>query len=196
METKMIYSVGDPKKEISLQIKTLVIDEDKTNLIAGELESLLLRALKDELTEAEISEALGEDATDEIELCTEATIGTTQDGTVEIVYHENENDAQIATLSKIIFRPESPNLLAMTKKGAINTVLSFEEGRMHICAYDTPYMPFKVYVSAKTVDNRLLTEGKLKLDYVLNINDTMPQHFVITALIKDAPSDILKDFLK
>ena len=25
----MIYSIGDPKKEISLQIKTLVIDEEK-----------------------------------------------------------------------------------------------------------------------------------------------------------------------
>ena len=190
----MIYTPHDKEKEIQLEIKTLIIDEETD--VGDEIANLLSRiANEGEIPPEELDHALESDEADEIELCTEAMIATTSDGSIEIVYHENEDDAQIATLSKIIFRPESPDLLVMTKSGAINTVLSFEEGRTHICTYDTPFMPFKVYVSANRVDNRLLTDGKLKLDYILNINDTPPQHFIITATIKEAPSDILKDFL-
>ncbi|MBQ8409419.1 MAG: DUF1934 domain-containing protein [Clostridia bacterium] len=190
----MLYTPHEKDKDIILEIKTLIVDEEDD--LGEEIEKLLSRIATDgEILPEELDRALESDEANEIELCTEAVITTNAEGSIEIVYKENEDDPQIATLSKIIFRPESPNLLVMSKKGAINTVLSFEEGRMHICAYDTPYMPFKVYVSANKVDNRLLTDGKLKLDYVLNINDTPPQHFLITATVKEAPADILKDFL-
>ena len=140
----------------------------------------------------EISDALGEDATDEIELCTEGFIETNQRGQIEISYMENEEDPQLRTKSKIIFHPDEPSLVIMSKEGAISTVLSFEEGKTHICAYDTPFMPFKVYVTTKKLVNGLLESGKMKLDYILNINDTDPQHFIITITLKDAPEDILK----
>lgn len=192
----MIYTQGDERKEISLKIKTLIIDEENPNLIAEELERLLFDAMRDELTGEEIADALGEDATDEIELCTEGFIETNERGQIEISYKENENDPQIATLSKILFHPESPELLIMSKEGAISTVLSFEEGKTHICAYDTPFMPFKVYVTTNKLTNRLLESGKMKLDYVLNINDTDPQHFIITVTLKDAPEDVLGNILK
>ena len=191
----MLYNAKDGKKEISLKIKTLIIDEENPNLIAEELERLLMRAMQDELTEKEINEALGEDHTDEIELCTEGYIETNEDGQIEISYKENEDDRQIATLSKIIFDPSDPALLIMSKEGAIRSVLSFEEGKTHVCAYDTPFMPFKVYVTTKKLDNRLLESGKMKLDYILNINDTQPQHFIITVTLKSAPEDILKGFV-
>jgi hypothetical protein len=38
--------------------------------------------------------------------------------------------------------------------------------------------------------------GKLKLDYILNLNDTPPQHFIITATAKDAPIDELKELFE
>ena len=192
----MIYSAGEQKKEISLRVKTLIIDEENPNLIADQLEKLLVRAMSDvELTEEEINDALGEDSADEIELCTEGYIETNKNGQIEISYIENEDDPQIRTLSKIIFHPTEPSLLIMSKEGAISTVLSFEEGKTHICAYDTPFMPFKVYVNTQKLENRLLESGRLKLDYILNINDTPPQHFIITITLKDAPEDILKGFI-
>ena len=192
----MIYTPGEEKKEISLKVKTLIIDEENPNLIAEELEKLLIKAMGDgELSENEVSDALGEDSTDEIEVCTEGSICTNESGQIEISYSENEDDPQIASRSKIIFHPSDPSLLIMTKEGAIRTVLSFEEGKTHICAYDTPFMPFKVYVTTNKLDNRLLERGKLKLEYVLNINDSDPQHFVITVTLKDAPEDILKGFM-
>lgn len=192
----MIYIPGDAKKEVSLQIKTLVIDEEKNELISEELDRLLFQALRDELTDDDISDAPGDDAADEIELCTEGIIETNKDKQIEISYRENEDDPQLSTLSKIIFSPNDPGLVIMTKNGAINTVLSFEEGKTHICSYDTPFMPFKVYITSKKVDNRLLTDGKMKLDYILSINDTPPQHFIISVNLKEAPEDVLKELFE
>ncbi len=191
----MLYNANEPKKEISLKIKTLIIDEENPDLIGEELERLLFQAMRDELSNDEIIDALGEDATDEIELCTEGYIETNGQGQIEISYMENEDDPITKTLSKVIFHPEEPSLLIMSKEGAIRTVLSFEEGKTHVCAYDTPFMPFKVYVTTNKLNNRLLEAGKLKLDYILNINDTPPQHFIITITAKDAPEDVLGDIL-
>ncbi|MBE6684823.1 MAG: DUF1934 family protein [Ruminococcaceae bacterium] len=192
----MIYEPHAPKKEISLKIKTLVIDEADPANLANDLEKLLARAIEGgELSENEIDRMLEFDEADEIELCTEATIETNANGQIEISYRENEDDPQMSTVSKIIFHPDHKELLAMSKQGAISTVLSFEEGKMHVCAYDTPFMPFKVYVNTNKLDNRLLENGRLKLDYILNLNDTAPQHFIITVSAKEVNEDPLKDFL-
>ena len=191
----MLYTVGEKKKEISLKVKTLIIDEESPDLIAEELERLLFDAMKDEIDDSDIVDELGSDATDEIELCTEGFIETNGSGQVEISYVENEDDKQLTCLSKIIFHPDDPLLLIMSKEGAISTVLSFEEGKTHICAYDTPFMPFKVYVTTNKLDNRLLERGRIKLDYTLNINDTQPQHFIITVTAKNAPEDVICDIL-
>ena len=188
-----MYQINDPKREVSIQIKTLIIDEESPDLIVEELEKILAKAMSDgDLDEGEAIDALGGDATDEIELCTEATIETGERGDVIINYKENEDDSQISTLSQIIFNPENPDLVVMTKEGAISAALSFEEGKTHVCSYDTPFMPFKVYVTSNKVDNRLLTVGKMKLDYILNLNDTSPQHFVITVTAKESPKDEFK----
>ena len=188
----MIYNKGDGKKEVSLSIKTVIIDEENPDLVAKEIEKLLQKAMKDEIKEEDITSALGSDATDEIELCTEGFIDTNERGQVVISYKENEDDPVTSTLSKIIFPYDDPSLLIMSKEGAIRAVLSFEEGKTHVCTYNTPYMPFKVYVTTKKLSNRLLENGKMKLDYILHINDTAPQHFVITVTLKEAPEDIFK----
>ena len=188
----MIYNKGDGKKEVSLSIKTVIIDEENPDLVAEEIEKLLQKAMKDEIKEEDITNALGSDATDEIELCTEGFIDTNERGQVVISYKENEDDPVTSTLSKIIFPYDDPSLLIMSKEGAIRAVLSFEEGKTHVCTYNTPYMPFKVYVTTKKLSNRLLENGKMKLDYILHINDTAPQHFVITVTLKEAPEDIFK----
>ena len=193
----MLYTPGNEKKEITLQIKTLIIDEEAEDGIAGELEKLLYQIGADEeISLAALKDITEPDNYDEIELCTEATVETGERGDVIITYKENEDDIQISTLSKIIFNPQNPDLVAMTKEGSVGAVLSFEEGKTHVCSYDTPFMPFKVYVTTNKVDNRLLSIGKLKLDYILNLNDTPPQHFIITATAKDAPIDELKELFE
>ena len=67
----------------------------------------------------------------------------------------------------------------MVKEGAINAYLSFEAGKTHVCTYDTPFMPFKIYVETRAVENRLHDLGYMHLNYVLNFADNPPQHFIL-----------------
>ena len=182
-------------KDISLKIKTIVIDPEATDMGEEEILALLKKMMDGENVEQEVESIMNEESQSEIELCTEATITLTEGGCVEISYMENEDDEQLKTRAKIIFSEENPSLVIMSKEGAMSAFLSFEEGKTHICTYDTPFMPIKVYVDASVVDNRLLTEGYLRLNYVLNLNDCAPQHFAVEVKIKDAPADILRDLL-
>ena len=192
----MIEINGNEIKEISLKIKTIVIDSEGIDATAEDVVGLLSRIFDGEnVSEEEINDIIGEDESSEIELCTEGELAVNREGCVEISYLENEDDEQIKTLSKIIFSPSDTGLVIMTKEGAMNTVLSFEEGKTHICTYDTPFMPIKVYVNASLVDNRLLSDGELRLNYVLNLNDTEPQHFIVEVKIKEEPQDFLRELL-
>ncbi len=183
-------------KNISLKIKTIVIDSEDFDATAEDVVELLKRIFEGEnISDDEINDIIGEDESSEIELFTEATATLNKEGSVEISYTENEDDEQLKTFSKIIFFPENPGLVVMSKEGAMSAILSFEQGRTHICTYDTPFMPIKVYVNASLVDNRLLTEGELRLNYILNLNDTAPQHFIVEVKIKEEPADLLKDLI-
>ena len=199
----MIYTAGEERKAISLEIKTIVIDEipevDDIAKELGEFLAMLDRGgISDEGFDPSslLEERFGNgDNVDEIVLRTEAEILTDEHGNVVIEYNENEEDAQIATRAKIIFSPETPDLLIMTKEGAMDAVLSFEEGKTHICQYKTPYMPIKVYVETKTVKNTLLSDGRLALDYTISLNDTDPQHFIISVKMKEAEIDTIRSLL-
>lgn len=183
-------------KDISLKIKTIVIDSEEIEPDAEEVVSLLQRVFDGEtVSEQEIDDVFGEESKTEIELCTVAEMYLNKEGNIEIDYIENEDDEQLKTNSKIIFSPSEPGLVIMSKDGAMNAVLSFEEGKQHICTYDTPFMPIKVYVDAKVVDNRLMTDGELRLNYTLNLNDNEPQHFSVEVKIKEEPQDLLKELL-
>ena len=193
----MIYIPGEPKKEITLEIKTVIIEEEDTEDIAEELTRLLaaLSDADDEDIEELFDGITGPDERENIVLMTEAHVETDESGNVVISYVENADDVQMYTDAKIVFHPSNPGLVIMSKSGAMNTFLSFEEGKTHICTYETPFMPFKIYVEAGIVDNKLLDKGTMKLNYVLNVNDTPPQQFFIDIKIKDAPEDTLKNIL-
>lgn len=179
-------------KEIMLSIKTTVIDPVEEIPDSEEILAMMKRIVEGEnVSEAEVSDLLGEDSVSELELCTEARMSMNAKGGVEISYMENEDDETLKTRSRIIFNTRDTGLVAMTKEGAMKAILSFEEGKTHICTYDTPFMPIKVYVESKFVDNRLLTDGHLKLNYVINLNDTPPQHFIVEVNIKETSPDIL-----
>ena len=184
------------EKEIILNIKTVVIDPEAFDGVDMEIVRLLEELIEGSSSDIVPDDLAKSDPATEIELCTEAVMKMDDSGKVEIIYRENEDDEQLSTLSKIIFNRSTPELVIMSKEGPINTFLSFEAGKTHICTYNTPFMPFKIYVDSKKVENRLLEDGELKLNYVLNLNDSDPQHFIINASIKDAPVDILKDFLE
>ena len=179
-------------KEVILSIKTTVIDPEESLPNGDEILAMMKRLVEGEdVSDGEISELLGEDNVNEIELCTEATVSMNKKGGVEIAYMENEDDETLKTRSRIIFNTRDTGLVAMTKEGAMKAILSFEEGKTHICTYDTPFMPIKVYVESIRVDNRILEDGHLKLNYIVNLNDTPPQHFLVEVKIKESEPDVL-----
>ncbi len=189
----MLYQKNEQKKDITLDIKTVIIDE-AVNSPADELLKFLQILAADENTDLAdlFDEKDRPDNISEVRLSTEAEIYTNPHGNIEIKYVENEDDPAVASTAKIIFSPADPGLVMMEKQGAINSLLSFEEGKTHICEYDTPYMSFKIYITSHKVTNRLLRDGKLYLEYTLNINDTDPQRFLITVTVKEAPADSLR----
>ena len=192
----MIEIKPNEKKDILISIKTTVIDPEGSQPNSEEILAMMQRVMNGEnIADGEISELLGEDNVSEIELCTEAVIKLNDKGGVEISYMENEDDETLKTRSRIIFNTRDPGLVAMTKEGAMKAILSFEEGRTHICTYETPFMPIKVYVESSRVDNRLLTDGYLLLNYIINLNDTPPQHFIVEVKIKESPEDTIKNIL-
>ena len=69
----------------------------------------------------------------------------------------------------ISFRKSSPEMVTMTRDGAVSATLVFEDGKRHHCLYKTPFMPFEVGVYTKNVVNSLLEDGTLNLDYIVEI---------------------------
>ena len=89
--------------------------------------------------------------------------------TVTITYDETEATGMEGATAIISFRKSSPEMVTMTREGAVSATLVFEEGKRHHSLYKTPFMPFEVGVYTKTVDNLILVNGILNLDYIVEI---------------------------
>ena len=96
--------------------------------------------------------------------------------TVTISYPESELTGMEGSQSSVVFRTDEPGLIHMIRTGTVNTALTFREHCRAVCTYDTPYMPFQVCIHGIRVDNRLLTDGILLLDYVIEIRGAQAEH--------------------
>ena len=117
------------------------------------------------------------EAIEKIDLITEGILTITPDGsfteepsyTVSIGYDETELTGMEGARSTITYRTADRGLVTMLRTGMVSTAMTFKAHHRAICTYETPYMPFSIGIHALTVDNRLDTEGILKLDYIIEI---------------------------
>ncbi len=90
-----------------------------------------------------------------------------------LTYEESALTGMEGTESQLSFRLAERGLVTMLRTGSVTTALVFEQGKRHMCVYQTPYMPFEVCVHTLRVDNRLAPDGavggSLDLDYVVEI---------------------------
>ena len=102
---------------------------------------------------------------------------------VELVYEESELSGMEGSVSTIGFDRANPGLISMMRSGLVSTALVFEENKRHICVYHTPFSEFEVCAAARRVENRLLTEGKIELDYIIEVHGAQAErcHMVISA---------------
>ena len=143
-----------------------------------------LTSLREATNDSFFAQMLGEEELDEfedeelpleeeepegpIEMFSEGELYIT-DERVIIAYEESELTGMEGSSTQVRFERKSPELVTMMRHGNVNTILVFEEGRRHICTYQTPYMPFEICVYTKEVKNNLLESGVIELDYIVEI---------------------------
>ena len=110
------------------------------------------------------------------ELMTEATYEKTDDR-IRLSYAESELTGMEGAVTSISYDAKAPGVLTMMRGGSYYTVLVFEEGRRHLCAYNTGVMPFELCVYTYKVQNRLDEDGYgfLTLDYLVEIKGAKTQ---------------------
>lgn len=114
-----------------------------------------------------------------LELFSEGELYIT-DERVIIAYDESELTGMEGSSTQVRFERNNPGLVTMMRSGSISTILVFEKGKRHICTYQTEYMPFEICVNTKEVRNTLLDNGKMELDYIVEIRGAQAERTQFT----------------
>lgn len=108
----------------------------------------------------------------------------TNQNRVELMYEESELTGMEGSVTTIGFDRDNPELISMMRTGVVRTALTFESGKRHFCLYNTPYSDFEVCVRTIAVENALLTEGTLRLDYLIEIHGAQAEHCKMTIQVR------------
>lgn len=116
---------------------------------------------------------LSEDETDKIELVTDGSY-TTKNGHRYIIYKEYSDDTppqHSSTFVKIEQDEDNRDIVTISRRGAIHSDLTLEQGKRHQCHYNTPMGTLIMGVYTIKIDNRLGSEGgTLHLEYDIDFN--------------------------
>lgn len=126
------------------------------------------------------------DGNEPLEILTEGSLFVSKEGRVTLSYTETELSGMEGAKTSVVFDKGNEGLVSMMRSGTVNTALVFEEGNRHICVYQTPYMPFELCVHTLKVENRLLEEGKLYLDYIIEFRGAKAEHNLFTLTVRDS----------
>lgn len=89
---------------------------------------------------------------------------------VELVYDESEMSGMGGAVTTIGFDRVSPGLISMLRTGTVYSAFVFEEGKRHVSVYDTPFSSFDICVRTVRVKNALLTEGRVEMEYLIEVH--------------------------
>ena len=148
---------------------------DLTRLSPAEELMMGILSEDDEAAASEEAEnAADGDSEENMEFITEGllTCQLDQDSGVKtytITYAESELTGMEGSQSSILFRTDDPGLVHMVRTGTVSTALTFRAHCRALCTYNTPYYPFQVGIHSLLVDNRLQEEGRLTLEYIIEI---------------------------
>lgn len=123
------------------------------------------------------------DLPESFELLMEGRLVTTTHR-VELLYEESELTGMEGSVTSVGFDRAAPEVISMMRTGLVSTGMVFEKGKRHMCIYRTPISQFEVCVYAKNVDNRLLTDGILHLDYLVEIHGAQAERCRMTLTVK------------
>ena len=81
--------------------------------------------------------------------------------------------------TELKFDLSKPKEVSIIRTGALESFMYFEEGKRHICVYNTGIMPFEICIYSKCVDNKLLTNGYIEITYLIEIKGACAQKTVM-----------------
>ncbi len=93
--------------------------------------------------------------------------------------YEEAAEGLDGTYTELKFDINSPKEVSLVRTGALESFMYFEEGKRHVCVYNTGIMPFEICIYAKSVDNRLLTDGYIEIVYLIEIKGACAQKTVL-----------------
>ena len=99
-------------------------------------------------------------------------------GDTFLVEYEEEAEGMGGVFTEIKFDVSHPKEISISRTGALETYMYFEEGKRHVCVYNTGIMPFEICIYSKTVDNKLLTDGYIEIAYLIEIKGACAQKTV------------------
>ena len=107
---------------------------------------------------------------DETELMTEGTMALTEDGMV-LSYEESELTGMEGTTTT--FEVKGPRV-TLTRSGAVNSQMVFEEGRQHTSLYETPFGELSVDIQTSELKHNLSERGGLmEIKYTIAVEHTV-----------------------
>ena len=107
---------------------------------------------------------------DETELMTEGTMALTEDGMV-LSYEESELTGMEGTTTP--FEIKGPRV-TLTRSGAVNSQMVFEEGRQHTSLYETPFGELTVDIQTSELKHNLSERGGLmEIKYSIAVEHTV-----------------------
>ena len=107
---------------------------------------------------------------DETELMTEGTMALTEDGMV-LSYEESELTGMEGTTTT--FEVKGPRV-TLTRSGAVNSQMVFEEGRQHTSLYETPFGELAVDIQSSELKHNLSERGGLmEIKYSIAVEHTV-----------------------
>lgn len=98
----------------------------------------------------------------------------TQGEEFSVKYEEN-GEGMLGVKTELKFNINSPSQVSLVRTGEIDSFMSFEEGKRHICVYNTGIMPFEICIYSKSIDNRLLSDGIIEINYLVEIKGACAQ---------------------
>ena len=95
-----------------------------------------------------------------------------------VLEYDEDGEGMGGVHTQVKFDINGPKELSIVRTGAIDAFMYFEEGKRHVCVYNTGIMPFEICIFAKQVDNRLLDTGSLEIIYLIEIKGACAQRTV------------------
>ena len=143
------------------------------------------------IQEENVKEMPSEPSDEPIEMLTEGRL-VTSPSRVELIYEEGELTGMEGSVTSIGFDRSAPELISMIRTGLVSTAMVFEQGKRHMCLYHTPFSEFEICVRALKVENLLFEDGRIELDYLIEIHGAQAERCKMT--VKVRPSTEAEQF--